>query len=341
MESTITSKKLRSKEARQRRNKIKRDKIKAKKYSTQPKNVYEMEEKIMKLERENVLLKKSIRKQNADDVKRRPNILNCTVSIFKLHKNKSSAIVKHFKSKIPEFKRHELVIKESIGSGAFGSVSSGYIKCIKQIVAVKTIGEKSTKSDILAEAKIAQQLSGHPNFPYFFGFIEPNHLLFEFIGDNVTAPSLRDIISRNLDLSNSKDVCISLCRALHHLHQSNILHNDIHPGNILLRNTKFVKLIDFGKATLADDPVLYEIKPGTRKHERYNKFHQHLGFELRNIPGSYTSYLSDIFSLGYCFDKIAKFVTSKKLGLISCRMMFENPEDRPSLGNMILSLSKL
>jgi len=137
--------------------------------------------------------------------------------------------------------------------------------------------------DILAEAKISQEMSGHPNFPYFFGLVEPNKLMFEFIGDDVCAPSLRDVIKREMMLNEFKAICLALCRALHHLHKSGFLHNDIHPGNVLIRSMRHVKLIDFGKATLVDDPVIYSIKHGTEKHEKYNRLHKHLGFELRNI----------------------------------------------------------
>lgn len=301
-----------------------------------------MEGEIMRLERENTLLKKCVKKDNLKFVREVPvGLVNCSVSVLKLHKNKASNIAQQLKSKVKAFKPYDLEIRENIASGVYGSVNFGYIKSMKQIVAVKTIHESMTNSDILAEAKISQELAGHPNFPYFYGFIKPNKLLFELVGDGITAPSLREIIKNDLKLMEYREICLSLCRALHHMHRLNILHNDIHPGNILVRNTKYAKLIDFGKASLASDPVLYSIKPGTPRHEKYNRLHLHLGFELRNVPGSYTSFKSDIYSMGYCMRKISELVVSKSLNALAVRMLYEVPNERPNLESVLLSLSKI
>ena len=166
-------------------------------------------------------------------------------------------------------------------------------------------------------------------------------LIFELVGDGLSAPSLREIVKQEVKIADYREICLSLCRALHHMHCLNLLHNDIHPGNILIRNAKFVKLIDFGKASLADDPVLYSIKPGTLRHEKYNKLHLHLGFELRNVPGSYTSFKSDVYSLGYCMKKISELVHSNTLSVIANRMLFDKPDERPTLESVLLSLSKI
>ena len=40
----------------------------------------------------------------------------------------------------------------------------------------------------------------------------------------------------------------SICLALHHLHQQNIMHRDIKPENLVLGENNEVKLIDFGFA---------------------------------------------------------------------------------------------
>ena len=97
------------------------------------------------------------------------------------------------------------------------------------------------------------------------------------------------------------------------MHLCGFLHNDIHPGNIMIRDVQYVKLIDFGKVTLLDDPVTYCIKVGSPKHERYNRIYKHLAYELRNVPGCKT----DIYSLGYCFRRIADLVKSCQLRKIA------------------------
>ena len=48
---------------------------------------------------------------------------------------------------------------------------------------------------MLAEGKIALYLAGHPNLPYIFGLIQPNKLLFEFVGSgNVPSPTFKDVL---------------------------------------------------------------------------------------------------------------------------------------------------
>lgn len=166
-------------------------------------------------------------------------------------------------------------------------------------------------------------------------------LIFEFIGRDTSAPTLRDVISGNEPLRHYSSICLNLCRALHHLHNSDFLHNDLHPGNILISDSRFVKLIYFGKATLVEDPVIYSIKPGSPKHERYNSLHRHLGFELRNVPGSCTTVESDIYSLGYCLNKLAILVECASLKKISMQMMYEIPKDRITLSFALKQLSKI
>ncbi|XP_057299524.1 tyrosine-protein kinase BTK-like [Hydractinia symbiolongicarpus] len=231
--------------------------------------------------------------------------------------------------------------QEILGSGVFGTVKEGFIPSIQQKVAVKIFSEKLGRTEMLAECAISLEMSGHPNFAFVFGMCEPNRLILEFIGNDVTAPTLGDTISNSVKLPYWKPICIDLIHALHDLHNKGILHNDLHSRNILLRNLKHVKIIDFGKATLVEDPVRYSIKPGTPKHQRYNTIHRHLAFELRNVPGSYVSCETDVYTLGYNFESIAKHVASEKLLMIATNMLKNKPHERPLLSQLLIQLSRL
>ena len=223
-----------------------------------------------------------------------------------------------------------------MSSGVFGVVGLGFIPSIQQRVGVKIFSEKLTQTEILAETKIALEMSGHPNFAYVFGIIEPNKLLMEYIDGE----TLSEIVKNKVLVQHWKGVCLDLVRALQNLHNHGILHNDLHSRNIILRNYKYVKIIDFGKATLVDDPVVYNIRKGSLKHKRYNTYHRHLAHELRNIPGSSVTCHSDIYSLGYNFRVIAQHVRSEKLTVISTTMLAEKPTDRPELPNLLIRQSK-
>ena len=48
-------------------------------------------------------------------------------------------------------------------------------------------------------------------------------------------------------------------------HSMGLLHNDIHCSNVLI-NEKFIqKIKDFGKMTLTDVPITYDIENGSKK----------------------------------------------------------------------------
>ncbi|XP_066917819.1 proto-oncogene tyrosine-protein kinase LCK-like [Clytia hemisphaerica] len=225
---------------------------------------------------------------------------------------------------------------EEIASGVFGVVKKGFIKSTQQAVAVKELSEKSDRALMLAEASLAMEMSGSKWFPYLFGIVEPKKLLFEFVDGR----TLREIVKHGLGLNNWHNICLKLIRGLHALHTRGFLHNDLHIGNVMIRSGLYVKIIDFGKCTSIEDPVVYSIKRGSDRHKRYNVLHRHLAHELHNVPGSSVSVASDIYSLGYLFDTISDYVKSPHLGLLSTQMINLKPEERPSLPSVLLQLSK-
>ena len=301
--------------------------------------ITKQEQKIMELEKANSILKREVKRSKPVCTIKRPIVYSA--SLMKLHKNKSFSIIRKFNHKVPMFNRNDILLKGELGSGVFGTVKEGFVQSIKQKVAVKIFSEKLGERDILAEAVIATEMSGHPNFAFVFGMSKPNKLLLEFIGTDESAPCLGDVISKNLNFSFWKEVCLDLIHALHELHTRGILHNDLHSRNIMLRNVKHVKIIDFGKATRIDDPVCYSIKPGTPKHAKYNSIHKHLAFELRNIPGSFVSCQTDVYTLGYNFKHVAKYVKSDTLSMIAAEMLSDKPDERPQLSNTLAKVKRL
>ena len=58
-------------------------------------------------------------------------------------------------------------------------------------------------------------------------------------------------------------------------------HNDIKADNIIVCPCLKPKIIDFGKATLKTEPVVYNLSK--EETEKYNCYHRHLAYEFRNI----------------------------------------------------------
>ena len=79
------------------------------------------------------------------------------------------------------------------------------------------------------------------------------------------------------------------------------LHNDLHSGDILVKYNRYVKIIDFGKRSMTDDPIVYFIKPGTDKQKWCEKWYSHLACELRNIPCSKVTLKTDFYPVGYTY----------------------------------------
>ena len=107
-----------------------------------------------------------------------------------------------------------------------------------------------------------------------------------------------------------------------------------------MREKSYVKLIDFGKATLLSDPVRYDIKAGSEKQRKYNTFHCHLAYELRNIPGSYESFATDVYTLGYNLNKVASHLVSNKLSVMAVSMMNKDASARPELTSVLFKLKR-
>ncbi|XP_057305470.1 uncharacterized protein LOC130642400 [Hydractinia symbiolongicarpus] len=141
-----------------------------------------------------------------------------------------------------------------LGDGVFGKVYKGCITSMNQVVVAKTV-PSSRFLDILAECKIGMLMAGHINFPFMYGVVKLDTLLIEFVRDECGAqsPTLNDFFERSLDSANMKNtlnICIDLCKAIHDLYVNGILHNDLHPQNVLIKNNQCAKIIDFSKATL-------------------------------------------------------------------------------------------
>ncbi|MFA6104545.1 MAG: protein kinase [Victivallaceae bacterium] len=139
-----------------------------------------------------------------------------------------------------------------------GNGSSGVILLVKkgtQKFALKMLrhdlyGNQSCKAEIerfLREAEILSQID-HPNVVKIYeSGLSTNgsipYILMEYVnGSNLTWW----IKNRSISVRKKVKIMLKICHALQAIHQRGILHRDIKPGNIMLRNDLTVKLTDFG-----------------------------------------------------------------------------------------------
>jgi CTD kinase subunit alpha len=141
---------------------------------------------------------------------------------------------------------------ESIGKGSYGHVMKCFDNVIKQIVALKKIKKlkREPKSELMLEREVAILTKlDHPNINKLHGVFyiksdDSYYLELEYCEHDLSGL----IKAKVLSVDQVKSFMHQILSALDYLSSNNILHRDIKPGNILIRNGKTVKLADFGLA---------------------------------------------------------------------------------------------
>lgn len=135
--------------------------------------------------------------------------------------------------------------------GNFGSVRRGIDTRTQQPRAIKNI-QKSTsevKEKVMLEISLMQAVTGqHPNIVQFCEYFEEwGHfdLVFEFCGNGTLDDGIRN---KSIKESDAAGFCYQMLSALVFLKQRSVLHRDVKPANVLLKDDRTCKLADFGCA---------------------------------------------------------------------------------------------
>ncbi|MBV9215668.1 MAG: protein kinase [Acidobacteria bacterium] len=197
-------------------------------------------------------------------------------------------------------------IAVKIGEGGMGEVYAADDTKLDRRVAIKFLNkELSRDPDKLArfvrEAKAASALN-HPNILTVHEIGESdgmNYLATELI----KGMTLRERLRREpIMLREILDVTLQAAAALNAAHSAGVVHRDIKPENIMLRDDGIVKVLDFGLAKLAANP-LEEAAPEDATRQLVNtRPGMIMGTVLYMSPeqarGKETDTRSDVWSLG-------------------------------------------
>ncbi len=145
-------------------------------------------------------------------------------------------------------------LDEHIAVGGMGEVWRGTDLVLNRKVAVKLLRpEHADDRDLVvrfrAEARMAGLLS-HPNIAQVFDFNDavppdPAYLVMEY----VDGPSLAGLLHDGpLDAARTMDIVAQAARGLAAAHRAGMIHRDVKPGNLLVRQDGLVKVSDFGIA---------------------------------------------------------------------------------------------
>jgi tRNA A-37 threonylcarbamoyl transferase component Bud32/tetratricopeptide (TPR) repeat protein len=243
-------------------------------------------------------------------------------------------------------------IIEKVGAGGMGEVYQAEDSQLRRRVALKflpekTLGDRAAVERFIREARAASALN-HPNIVtiHEIGETGPNrYIVMEFIAGR----TLRKIIGQGVDLESLARIGEQVARALAVAHAAGIVHRDIKPDNIMVRDDGYVKVLDFGLARLARSGGATtlgadagETGPGTILGTvRYMSPEQARG-EVTESP-------TDIFSLGIVLYELGTgrhpFPAESHLGVMHAivsetpiRPSRMNPEVPAALDSLILRL---
>ncbi len=153
------------------------------------------------------------------------------------------------------------VIEAPLGSGGMGQVFRAYDELLRRRVALKLLHASDTALEgaqaheaierILREARMAAALD-HPNVVSIFDvgeFEGVAYIVMEF----VLGQSLRTVDLAATDVETRIHWLADAARALGAAHRAGLVHRDVKPENVMVRNDGVVKVLDFGIARQSID----------------------------------------------------------------------------------------
>jgi serine/threonine-protein kinase len=187
--------------------------------------------------------------------------------------------------------RGEYLVQSIIGSGEFGAVYES-VGPFDQIYALKMMRPANRPyAEVHSEwAREVQRLLSlrHPNVVYIFDAFEEQHLFY------LALEKCDHALEAMLGIPMQEGLVIELARqllaAVQFLHDNDVVHDDLHPGNVLISHGSdrpIVKISDFGISTeLRGMPAI-----------RPNVVH-HAIMAPEIIATGYTGKQSDIYQIG-------------------------------------------
>jgi eukaryotic-like serine/threonine-protein kinase len=155
-------------------------------------------------------------------------------------------------------------VERTLGQGGMAAVYLAHDAELERPVAVKVLAEHLANDDafrqrFLREARMAAKLS-HPNVVHVYDQGDEDGRPF-IVMEYVEGMTLGDELRRSGPLPPARvvDLALQICGGLEHAHASGLVHRDIKPGNLLLREDGTVKIADFGIARAAQATKLTQI----------------------------------------------------------------------------------
>ena len=162
-------------------------------------------------------------------------------------------------------------LERRIGAGSFATVWLGHDDDLDVPVAVKVLAENwadnpDVRNRFLTEARILRRIRDRRLVQvYDIGTLEDGRPY--FVMDYIDGGSMNDIRQSGIEPTRALRLSAEACRALEVLHENDIIHRDVTPGNLLLSHTSDgetrVLIADLGVAKSMIDAVGATLTAGT------------------------------------------------------------------------------
>uniref|UniRef100_A0A453A736 Protein kinase domain-containing protein n=1 Tax=Aegilops tauschii subsp. strangulata TaxID=200361 RepID=A0A453A736_AEGTS len=206
--------------------------------------------------------------------------------------------------------------KQIIGQGGFAVVYQGMLNCGK--VAVKRLCNTLMHEEFQREV-VCLMMVKHKNVVRFLEYcadtqgsmeryngkfvmadVQQRLLCFEYLPKGSLDKYITGT-SRKLKWRNCYQIIKGICQGLHYLHEKNIVHLDLKPGNILLDDNFVPKIADFGLSRWFDE--------AQSRVFTVNNIGGTLGYLAPEFLNREITYQFDLYSLGVI---IIEILTGKK-----------------------------
>jgi len=186
-------------------------------------------------------------------------------------------------------------ILESLGSGGFGAVYKALDTLLAREVALKVPHQQTKKLlKMLKEPRLQASLD-HPNIVKLHT-VEHIDSVFFMVMEYVDGPTLSIMIEKKGKLALHKALVYleQILEGVAFAHKRNIIHRDLRPSNIMIKDNNKIKIADFGTSRWLNKESLAPTKIGSPPYMAPEQF------------DGKTTFASDIYSIGcICYEMIS------------------------------------
>jgi serine/threonine-protein kinase len=144
-------------------------------------------------------------------------------------------------------------IERTLGYGGMAVVYLAHDEELRRLVAIKVLaehlsGDSAFRERFLQESRLASRLS-HPNVVQVYDAGESDgrpYIVMEYVDGDTLAERGK------LAYQDALPLALQACAGLQHAHAAGLVHRDVKPANLLVREDDVLKVADFGIARAAE-----------------------------------------------------------------------------------------